>query len=88
MTPLTTNETRTPLSVVAVIIAVSAAASLFIGWLVYYHAPADVSGTHLLFLPALNALLNALATLAHERDLAVGLPAPQRVDADAEAGRG
>jgi putative membrane protein len=64
MTTLTLNETRTPLSIVATIIAISAVASLFIGWLVYYHAPADVTGTHLLFLPALNALLNALSAIA------------------------
>lgn len=56
MTKLTTKENRTPLSIVAAIIAISAVASLFLCWLVYYHAPADVSGTHLLFLPALNAL--------------------------------
>ena len=64
MNTLTVNETRTPLSVVAAIIAVSVVASLFLFWLVYYHAPADVTGTHLLFLPALNALLNALAAMA------------------------
>jgi len=56
MTILTTNENRTPLSIVAAIIAISAVASLFLCWLVYYHAPADVTGTHLLFLPTLNAL--------------------------------
>jgi len=64
MTTLTTNENRTPLRIVAAIIAISAIASLFLCWLVYYHAPADVTGTHLLFLPALNALLNALSALA------------------------
>ena len=63
-TALETNETRTPLRVVVAIIAVSALASLFLCWLVYYHAPADVAGTHLLFLPALNALLNALSSFA------------------------
>jgi putative membrane protein len=61
---LVTNETRTPLSVVTAIIAVSAIASLFIFWLVYYHAPIDIAGTQLPFLPALNALLNALAAIA------------------------
>jgi putative membrane protein len=61
---LSVNEARTPVSVVAAIIAVSAVASLFLCWLVYYHAPADVSGTHLLFLPALNALLNGLSAVA------------------------
>jgi len=64
MTTLTTNETRTPLPVVAAIIAISAAASLFLFWLVYFHAPSDVTGTRLLFLPALNALLNALSAIA------------------------
>src|SRR5258708_474242 len=64
MTTLTTNENRTPLSIVLAIIAISAVASLFLCWLVYYHAPADVSGAHLLFLPALNALLNALSVIA------------------------
>jgi putative membrane protein len=64
MTTLTTNENRTPLRIVAAIIAISAIASLFLCWLVYYHAPSDVTGTHLLFLPALNALLNALSAIA------------------------
>jgi putative membrane protein len=64
MTALTVNEARTPPAVVAAIIAVSALASLFLCWLVYYHAPADVTGTQLAFLPALNALLNALAAIA------------------------
>jgi putative membrane protein len=60
----TANEARTPPAVVAAIIAVSAVASLFLCWLVYDHAPADVTGTHLLFLPALNALLNGLSAAA------------------------
>lgn len=55
---------RTPLSFVAAIIAVSVAASGFLVWLVYYHQPIDVAGTHLRFLPALNAVLNALCTAA------------------------
>jgi putative membrane protein len=62
--PLAVNEARTPPQVVAAIIGVSIVASLFLCWLVYYHAPADVTGTHLLFLPALNALLNGLSALA------------------------
>jgi len=61
---LTPNEARTPLSVVATIIAISLVASAFLCWLVYAHAPADVHGTHLLFLPALNALLNGLSAVA------------------------
>lgn len=60
---------RTPASVVAVIITISALASLFLAWLVYFHAPSDVAGTHLTFLPALNAVLNTCCTVA----LLVGL---------------
>ena len=58
------NQARTPPRVVAGIIALSALASLFLCWLVYDHAPTDVAGTHLLFLPALDAVLNALSALA------------------------
>jgi putative membrane protein len=64
MRTLTTNENRTPFTTIAAIITISALASIFLCWLVYYHAPADVTGTHLLFLPALNALLNALSAVA------------------------
>jgi len=62
--PKVTNELRTPPAVIAVIVAISAAASLFLAWLVYGHAPADVAGTRLTFLPAVNALLNGLCTVA------------------------
>jgi putative membrane protein len=63
-TDLPINETRTPASVVAAIIAVSIVASLFLFWLIYFHPPVDVAGTQLAFLPALDALLNALAAIA------------------------
>jgi len=62
--PLPGNPGRTPVAVVVAIIAISAVASLFLCWLVYFHAPSDVAGTHLLFLPALNAVLNGLAAAA------------------------
>jgi len=58
------HETRTPGAVVAAIVSVSAAASLFLCWLVYCHEPTDAAGTRLVFLPALNALLNALSAIA------------------------
>jgi putative membrane protein len=51
---------RTPASIIAAIIGISALASLFLAWLVYYHPPTDVAGTRLAFLPALDAVLNAL----------------------------
>lgn len=54
---------RTPASVIWGILGVSAVASLFLAWLVYYHPPTDVAGTHLAFLPALNAVLNGLCTI-------------------------
>ncbi len=58
------NNVRTPPSILATIIVVSALASALICYLVYFHAPSDVSGTHLRSLPLLNAVLNALATVA------------------------
>jgi putative membrane protein len=64
MNTLTTNETRTPPRVVAVIIGISAIASLFLFRLIYFHPPADIAGTELAFLPGLDALLNALAAVA------------------------
>ena len=51
---------RTPPTIIAAIIGISAVASLFLAWLVYYHPPVDAAGTHLTFLPALDAILNAL----------------------------
>jgi len=64
MNALTTNDTRTPPGIVAGIIAISAVASLFLFWLIYFHPPVDMAGTTLAFLPALDALLNALAAIA------------------------
>jgi putative membrane protein len=64
VTTLAANKTRTPPIIVVGTIGVSAIASLFPCWLVYFHAPADVAGTHLLFLPALNSVLNALSAFA------------------------
>jgi putative membrane protein len=58
------NELRTPPAIIAAIIVVSALASALICYLVYFHAPSDVTGTHLRSLPLLNAVLNALSTFA------------------------
>ncbi|SEB55747.1 DUF420 domain-containing protein [Terriglobus roseus] len=55
---------KTPPSIIAAILGVSAVASLFLFWLVYYHAPADTNHTKLLFLPSLNALFNGLSAIA------------------------
>jgi putative membrane protein len=61
---LASTTVRTPPSIIAGIIAVSALASAFICWLVYFHTPTDVAGTQLRSLPLLNAILNALSTVA------------------------
>jgi putative membrane protein len=58
------SELRTPPAIIATIIVVSAAASALICYLVYFHAPTDVTGTQLRSLPLLNAILNALSTVA------------------------
>jgi putative membrane protein len=58
------NTLRTPPAVITSIIVVSALASALICYLVYFHAPSDVTGTHLRSLPLLNAILNALSTVA------------------------
>ena len=55
---------RTPPRVILSIIALSAAASALICWLVYFHTPTDVAGTQLRSLPLVNAVLNLLATIA------------------------
>jgi putative membrane protein len=55
---------RTPATAIWTIIAISLVASAFIFWLVYVHPPVDAAGTSFNFLPALNAVLNALAAIA------------------------
>lgn len=62
--PQTTKSVRTPPGVIAAIILFSLAASALICYLVYFHAPTDVSGTHLRSLPLLNAVLNGCCTTA------------------------
>jgi len=53
--------TRAP---IAGIMAVSAAAVLFLLWLIYIHPPPQQFANRLMFLPALNALLNGLSAIA------------------------
>lgn len=48
---------------IAAILAISAAATLFLLWLIYIH-PAAASSSQYAFLPALNAVLNGLAATA------------------------
>jgi putative membrane protein len=63
-TSLPSTNLRTPPTIIATILAVSALASALICYLVYFHAPLDVAGTHLRSLPLLNAVLNGLCTIA------------------------
>ncbi len=61
------TQTNTPTegirSAVAVIVATSAVATLFLLWLIYIH-PAAGASSQLPFLPALNALFNGLSAIA------------------------
>ena len=64
---MTTAPTTAPRSgtatAIAAILLISAAASLFLFWLIYIH-PAAASSAQFAFLPALNAILNGMAAVA------------------------
>ena len=60
--PTTANRSGTG-PAIAAILTISAAASLFLFWLIYIH-PAAAASTEFAFLPALNAVLNGLAAVA------------------------
>ena len=47
-----------------IILGISAAASVFLFWLIYQHPAADTASVKLPFLPALNATLNGLSATA------------------------
>jgi putative membrane protein len=49
---------------IAAILALSAAATLFLFWLIYLHPAADAGRLHYAFLPPLNALLNGMSAVA------------------------
>jgi putative membrane protein len=51
-------------SAIGAILAVSAAATAFLFWLIYVHPAADAASARFAFLPALNALLNGLSATA------------------------
>ena len=50
--------------VIAAILVISAAATLFLFWLIYVHPAVDAGSARMAFLPALNALLNGLSASA------------------------
>lgn len=63
MATAVSQKSSTRLAVVA-ILAISAAASLFLFWLIYVHPAADASNSRFGFLPALDAVFNGLSATA------------------------
>ena len=61
MTTAASDSTR---PAITAILLISAAATLFLFWLIYLHPAADTAGTQLAFLPALNAILNGLSAVS------------------------
>ena len=61
---LTAESQSSSRPAVTVILATSAAATLFLFWLIYVHPAVDAASTRLAFLSALNALLNGLSATA------------------------
>ncbi len=61
---MTTAASDNSRPAIAAILAISAAATLFLFWLIYMHPAADAGGTKFAFLPALNAILNGLSAVA------------------------
>jgi len=60
----TTNPHAKTGPAITAILALSAAATAFLFWLIYLHPAADQANTRLSFLPALNAALNGLSAIA------------------------
>lgn len=58
------EETPSSRAPIATIIGISIVATLFLLWLVYIHPPSQEYASRLLFLPALNALFNAMSAAA------------------------
>ncbi|ADV81737.1 DUF420 domain-containing protein [Terriglobus saanensis] len=57
-------QIHTPTSIIWLILAISAAASAFIFWLVYVHPPIDADRSQFKFLPTVNAICNSLSAIA------------------------
>ncbi len=66
MTTLAPSSARKPGigPAIAVILAISVAATLFLFWLIYIHPASDTSRVRFAFLPPLNAVLNGLSATA------------------------
>ncbi len=66
MTTLTSSSTPRSSAgpAIAAILVISAAATLFLFWLIYVHPASNAAGDRFAFLPALNAILNGLSATA------------------------
>jgi len=66
MTTVAPSSARKPGTgpAIAAILAISAAASLFLFWLIYVHPASDTASVRFAFLPPLNAVLNGLSATA------------------------
>ena len=66
MTTIASSSTRKPGAgpAIAAILAISAAATLFLFWLIYVHPAADTASVRFAFLPPLNAVMNGLSATA------------------------
>src|SRR3569833_1434604 len=63
-TAATSEAKSTTRPAIFAILAISAAASLILFWLIYQHPAADAASVSLPFLPALNAILNGLCAIS------------------------
>jgi putative membrane protein len=61
---VTQTVTESNKGAIAAIIAISAAASLFLFWLIYVHTAPQAFASRLLFLPSIDALTNGLAAIS------------------------
>lgn len=66
MTTVASSSVRKPGTgpAIAAILLISAAASLFLFWLIYVHPASDAASVRFAFLPPLNAVLNGLSATA------------------------
>lgn len=61
--PSSTRPAGTRIAIAA-ILAISAAATLFLFWLIYLHPAADAANTRMAFLPPLNAAMNGASAVS------------------------
>ena len=66
MTTVSSSQHRKPSAgpAIAAILVISAAATLFLFWLIYVHPASDTDTARFAFLPALNAVFNGLSATA------------------------